>query len=310
MQSAPRVNLNFLRDRVIDGGELSESVVQGCFGSWLGTTLVPVTFYIPSSHWRILGPPSWARTQSPFTQCFLSLTIRLNLSYTTLILLSFLEVVQLLVLDAEWLNGGRMMPEVQLVQEIVSALSLDLHVPDFLNITSLFLDFLGNAFTYVFPPPLASTTADVPSSAVKEWNTCPSESEIFSTRNLLPFESTLFNPLPSQPLIGQLVVPVQDRNQHWLDDPPQSPRKRLKVNVDMGPLDELIPLVHDSPSARSHLTHNHPSSLTTFLPLPTNELHCLILHLIYTLLSWCLFHPRQRLPSKDCSHPSMLVSLG
>lgn len=204
-----------------------------------------------------------------------------------------------------------MVPEVQLVQEIVSAPSLDLlHVSDILNATSLFLGFLGNAFTYVFPPPLASTTADVSSCAVKEWNTCPSESEIFTTNNLQPFESTLFNPLPSQPLIGQPVVPVQDRNQHWLDDPPQPPKKRVKVNVDVGPLDELIPLVHYPSSTRCHLTHDDPSSLTTFLPLLMHKLHCLILHLIYIPRPLCLFHPRQRLPSRDCLHPSMLVSLG
>ena len=172
----------------------------------------------------------------------------------------------------------------------------------------LILGFLRNAFTYVFPPPIASTTANAPSSAVKEWNTRPSESEIFSTISLRPFESTLFNPPPS-PLIGHPAVPVQGQNQHLLDDPPQHPKKRTKVNVDIGPLDELIPLVHNPSSARSHLTHNNPSSLITFLPLSTHELHCLILHLISILRS-CLFHPRQRLPPSACSHPSMLVSLG
>ena len=170
----------------------------------------------------------------------------------------------------------------------------------------LILGFLRNAFTYVFPPPMASTTANAPSSAVEEWNTRPSESEIFSTISLRPFESTLFNPPPS-PLIGPPALPVRGQNQHLLDDPPQPPKKRTKV--DIVPLDGLIPLVHDPSSSRPHLTHNNPSSLITFLPLSTHELHCLVLHLIYMLRS-CLFHLRQRLPSSACSYPSMLVSLG
>ena len=169
----------------------------------------------------------------------------------------------------------------------------------FTGCTSLFLDFLRNAFTYVFSPPLASTTADVPSGAAKEWNTRPSESEIFSTTSLQPFESTFISPRPSQPLVVHPAVP---------DDLPQPPKKRMKLDV--GPLDELIPLVHDPFSARSHFAHDKPSSLITFLPLWTRELHYLnLLHLISIFCSR-LFHPRQRLPSRICSHPSMLVSLG
>jgi hypothetical protein len=169
--------------------------------------------------------------------------------------------------------------------------------------------FLRNAFTYMFPPPLASTKAGVPSGAVKEWNTRPSESEIFSTVSLQPFESTLFNPLPSQPLIGHPAFPVQDRNQHQLDDPPQPPKKRMKVNIDVGPLDELIPLVHDPSSARSRLTHDDPSSLITFPPLTTHALHHLVLHLM-SILRPRPFHPKQRPPSTTCSRASMLGLLG
>lgn len=169
--------------------------------------------------------------------------------------------------------------------------------------------FLRNAFTYMFPPPLASTKAGVPSGAVKEWNTRPSESEIFSTVSLQPFESTLFNPLPSQPLIGHPAFPVQDRNQHQLDDPPQPPKKRMKVNIDVGPLDELIPLVHDPSSARSRLTHDDPSSLITFPPLTTHALHHLVLHLM-SILRPRPFHPKQRPPSMTCSRASMLGLLG
>jgi hypothetical protein len=175
--------------------------------------------------------------------------------------------------------------------------------------TPLFLGFLRNAFTYMFPPPLASTKAGVPSGAVKEWNTRPSESEIFSTVSLQPFESTLFNPLPSQPLIGHPAFPVQDRNQHQLDDPPQPPKKRMKVNIDVGPLDELIPLVHDPSSARSRLTHDDPSSLITFPPLTTHALHHLVLHLM-SILRPRPFHPKQRPPSMTCSRASMLGLLG
>jgi hypothetical protein len=159
----------------------------------------------------------------------------------------------------------------------------------FTGCTSLFLGFLRNAFTYVFSPPLASTTADVPSSAVKEWNTRPSESEIFSTTNLQPFESTLVSPPPSKPLIVHPAVPAQDRNQDWLDDPLQPPKKRMKVDV--GPLDELIPLVHDPSSARSHFAHDKPSSLITFPPLWTRELHCLDLLQLISILRSRLFHP-------------------
>ena len=127
--------------------------------------------------------------------------------------------------------------------------------------TSLFLGFLRNAFTYVFSPPLASTPADVPSGAVKEWNTRPSESEIFSTTGLRPFESMLVSIPPSQPLIGHPAVLVQDRNQDWLDDLPQPLKKRVKVDV--GPLDELIPLVHHPSLAPvlTLLTTNHQASL-------------------------------------------------
>ncbi|KAH9167077.1 hypothetical protein EDB89DRAFT_1999719 [Lactarius sanguifluus] len=127
--------------------------------------------------------------------------------------------------------------------------------------------FLRNAFTYVFPPPLAPTTADVPSSAVKEWNTRPSESEIFSIAGLRPFESTLVSPPPGHP-----AVLVHDQK---LGDP-QSPKKRLKVNVDVGPLDELIPLPHYIPALLD---------VRTQLPRFPLDIHPTI-----------------------CSHPSILVS--
>ncbi len=54
-------------------------------------------------------------------------------------------------------------------------------------------------------------------------------------------------------------------DQHQLDDPPESPKNRVKLNVDVGPLDELIPLVHDPSGARSHFAHDYyiPASRRT-----------------------------------------------
>lgn len=172
--------------------------------------------------------------------------------------------------------------------------------------------FIRNAFTYVFPPPLASTTADVPPSAVKEWNTRPSESEIFSTNSLQPFESTLFNPLPSQPLIGQPAVPVQDRNQHRLNDPPQPPKKRMKVNVDVGPLDELIPLPHYIPApfdTRTTSPCSPPDVHPTFAPIPPQTTSAVddLLSCIYARVAW-LIPVRGAPPWNDVSRAS--ISLG
>ncbi|KAI9464004.1 hypothetical protein BJY52DRAFT_1184414 [Lactarius psammicola] len=148
--------------------------------------------------------------------------------------------------------------------------------------------FLRNAFTYVFSPPLASTTADVPSSAVKEWNTRPSESEICSTASLRPFESTLVSP----PL-GHPVVPVQDRYQHWLDDSPQPPKKRMKVNVDMGPLDELIPLPHyipAPPDVRTALPRSPSDIYPTYAPIPPQTTSSIgdLLSSLYARVAWLI----------------------
>ncbi|KAI9438241.1 hypothetical protein H4582DRAFT_1953815 [Lactarius indigo] len=149
--------------------------------------------------------------------------------------------------------------------------------------------FLRNAFTYVFPPPLAPTTTNAPSSAVKEWNTCPSESEIFSTTGLQPFESMLVSPPPRRPA----VLSTQDQNQHWLDDPLQSPKKRAQVNVDVGPLDRLIPLPHyipaplDVPTALPcSPTDTHP----TFAPIPPQTTSSVenLLSSIYARVAWLI----------------------
>ncbi|KAH8990768.1 hypothetical protein EDB92DRAFT_1863102 [Lactarius akahatsu] len=164
--------------------------------------------------------------------------------------------------------------------------------------------FLRNAFTYVFPPPLAPTTADVPSSAVKEWNTRPSESEIFSIAGLRPFESTLVSLPPGNP-----AVLVHDQK---LDDPPQSPKKRVKVNVDVGPLDELIPLPHyiSAPlDVRIPLPRSPLDIHPTFAPIPPQTTSSVedLLSSIYARVAW-LIPVRGVQPWNDVSRAS--VALG
>ncbi|KAH9064607.1 hypothetical protein EDB87DRAFT_1598339 [Lactarius vividus] len=164
--------------------------------------------------------------------------------------------------------------------------------------------FLRNAFTYVFPPPLAPTTADVPSSAVKEWDTRPSESEIFSIADLRPFESTLVSPPPGHP-----ALPVHDQE---LDDLPQSPKKRVKVNVDVGPLDELIPLPHYIPAPldmRTTLPRSPPDIRPTFAPIPPQTTSSVedLLSSTYARVAWLI--PVRGAPSwNDVSRAS--VALG
>ncbi|KAH9077677.1 hypothetical protein EDB83DRAFT_2285743 [Lactarius deliciosus] len=165
--------------------------------------------------------------------------------------------------------------------------------------------FLRNAFTYVFPPPLAPTTVDVPSNAVKEWNTRPSESEIFSIAGLRPFESTLVGPPPCHP-----AVPLHDQK---LDDPPQSPKKHVKVNVDVGPLDELIPLPHYIPApldVRTPLPRSSPpDTYPTFAPIPPQTTSSVedLLSSIYARVAW-LIPVRGVPPWNDVSRAS--VALG
>ncbi|KAH8981924.1 hypothetical protein EDB86DRAFT_2834629 [Lactarius hatsudake] len=150
--------------------------------------------------------------------------------------------------------------------------------------------FLRNAFTYVFPPPLAPTTADVPSRAVKEWNTRPSESEIFSIAGLRPFESTLVSPPPGHP-----AVPVHDQK---LDDPPRSPKKCVKPHYIPAPLDVRTPL------PRSPLDI-HP----TFAPIPPQTRSSVgdLLSSIYARVAW-LIPVRGVPPWNDVSRAS--VALG
>lgn len=82
---------------------------------------------------------------------------------------------------------------------------------------------------------------------VKEWSTHPSESETLSTADLQPFESVLFCTPHPRPNVRNVAVPAGDLNRRWSvsSSSSQPPTKRMKVEVDTGPLDELIPLVLD-----------------------------------------------------------------
>jgi hypothetical protein len=86
---------------------------------------------------------------------------------------------------------------------------------------------------------------------MEEWDTRPLESENFSTADLEPFGSS------------PLAVPKEGRNRPWSgsSSPRRPPTKRKKVEEDMGPLDELIPLVLDSSRAMPYMlmtTHQAP----------------------------------------------------
>ena len=109
------------------------------------------------------------------------------------------------------------------------------------------LGFLRNAFTYLHPPPLILTTTGPAVDEVKEWGTHLSESETLSTADLQPFESVLFCSPHPRPNVRNVAVPAGNLNRRWSvsSSSSQPPTKRMKVEVDTGPLDELIPLVLD-----------------------------------------------------------------
>ena len=102
------------------------------------------------------------------------------------------------------------------------------------------LGYLNNEFTYLPTPPLVTAAAALATCTIKEWDTRPSESERFSTADLEPFENTLFCSQHSCPP----AVSKEGRNRSG-SSPRRPPTKRKKVEEDMGPLDELIPLVLD-----------------------------------------------------------------
>jgi len=153
-----------------------------------------------------------------------------------------LEVGQLLVLDVKLLGGVRQMLE---NYNIVGTTLPYFSVLDSLD---LCLGLFKNAYTYLPAPPPVPTAAVLTSSIAKEWGTHSPESEKFCTADLNPFESALFCSLRSHsPVGGNATVPRGGRDRRWSlgsSSPSRPPTKRAKVEVDTGPLDELIPLVH------------------------------------------------------------------
>jgi hypothetical protein len=192
------------------------------------------------------------------------------------------------------------------------------HSPYFpvLDSLELYLDPLKNAFTYLPAPPLVPTAAALTSGIIKEWGTYPSESENHSIVDLNPFESMLFGSLRSCTPVGDSTVPTGSRDRHWSlgsSSPSQPPTKRVRVRVevDTGPLDELIPLVLDDPSRDVVLyAYDDLPSPTMFLPLSSHRTpRCPLPHLISTLLSYRFRH-KPRLLSRRSSRPGMPVSPG
>jgi hypothetical protein len=143
------------------------------------------------------------------------------------------------------------------------------------------LAFLRNAFTYLHPPPLVSTAVSSP-AAVREWNASPSESEIFSTADLQPFESAVFfssHPGHDNRDVAD-PVEVEDHNRSWLVGFAQPPAKRMKmpaIELDTGPLNKLIPLVYDPSKPcsfclrRPNKPHYVPAPLKSSQPDPLSH---------------------------------------
>jgi len=181
-----------------------------------------------------------------------------------------------------------------------------------------------NAYTYLPAPPLVPTAAALTSSIAKEWGTPSSESEKFCTADLNPFESALFRLRSYSPVGGDGAVPRGGRDRRWSlgssSSPSRPPTKRAKVEVDTGPLDELIPLVLGDPSSRavlhmltkvlhqSPIMFPHLSTPSRRIPahrrVPRSTAATLL------LLSWCRFPRGPRLPSRLYSRPCMPVSPG
>ena len=177
--------------------------------------------------------------------------------------------------------------------------------PIFLGLDSLnlCLGLFKNAYTYLPAPPLVPATAALASSIVKDWGTSPSESEKFSTADLDPFESMLPWSLHSCAPVGDATFPKERsdrRSSRGSSSPSRPPTKRVRVEIDTGPLDELIPPVLDDPSRDVLYAYDDPPSPITFLPLSSHGIpHCPLnpLHLMFTPLSHRSRH-KQRLPSR------------
>jgi hypothetical protein len=188
-----------------------------------------------------------------------------------------------------------------------------------LDSLDLCIGFFKNAYTYLPAPPPVPTAAAPTSSVVKEWGTRSSDSEKFCTTDLNPFESRLFCSLRSYPPVGgDPAVPRVSRDRRWSlgsSSPSRPPTKRAKVvEVDTGPLDELIPLVLDDPSrAVFHMLTKVPhQSPIMFLRPSTRRIpvHCRVPRLTFALLLSCRFRHRPRLPSRPYSRPCMPVLAG
>jgi hypothetical protein len=119
------------------------------------------------------------------------------------------------------------------------------------------------------------------------------------------------------PVGGDATIPRGGRDRRWSlgsSSPSRPPTKRAKVEVDTGPLDELIPLVLDDPSRAAFcmLTKVHQSPIM-FLRLSTRRIpaHCRVPSLTtFTLLPSRRFRPRHQLPSRLSSRPRMPVLPG
>ncbi|KAI0301271.1 hypothetical protein BC826DRAFT_1183272, partial [Russula brevipes] len=166
---------------------------------------------------------------------------------------------------------------------------------------------LKSAFIYLPPPPLVPAAAALVASTVKEWDAPPSESEQFSVVDLQPFESVSFcRPLRSCPPVGSPAVASKEgRDGRWLggSSPGRPPAKRTKVEVDTGPLDELIPPPHyvPAPLKPTHLAlpPTPPDTCASFVPIPpqTTSSAEAVLTSIYSRVAWVI--PVRGLPPWD-----------
>ncbi|KAI0299408.1 hypothetical protein B0F90DRAFT_1728484 [Multifurca ochricompacta] len=153
--------------------------------------------------------------------------------------------------------------------------------------------FLKNAFTYLFPPPLISNVTTLGSTPMKEWNTRPSGSETFSIAELHPFENTLVF-FPRTGLSVGIPAVLEDHNRHGSICPSQPLSKCMKVEVDMGPLDELIHLPHYIPAPFMSSQHALPRALldthyplTPIPPQTTSSINALFSS-TYSRVAWLI----------------------
>ncbi|KAF8480013.1 hypothetical protein DFH94DRAFT_739716 [Russula ochroleuca] len=144
--------------------------------------------------------------------------------------------------------------------------------------------FLNNAFIYLPAPPLVPAAAALTTCTMEEWDTRPLESENFSTADLEPFGSS------------PLAVPKEGRNRPWSgsSSPRRPPTKRKKVEEDMGPLDELIPLPHYIPAPlkpwHPALPHVLLDVSTFFVPVPPQTKSSIeaLFSSIYSRVAWLI----------------------